>query len=325
MPPIEFPVFLGTSLAKWRRILGPLSVPQILQKVGGRISSSLLVWYRRGLTVAFKARNLLMRNSPIRVRAGDVSFLMAPEGSIAFDVWSGIRVESAELNFVLRTLRPGMAFFDVGADVGIFTLAAGQKLRGHAAAIFAFEPCRSSFAILEKNLRLNGLSEIHIVRAAISDTTGEPELFVNAPLKDGLNSLREPSHTDAQVVARERVPTVTLDEFMLRAGIRRVDTMKVDAEGAELLVFRGGQQLLKRPDAPLILYEGNSWCTAAFHYHPVELMWQLQSYGYELFVLDTPSGRVRRRSPGEGYDAMVVAVKPSHPAFQEIARGGAAA
>lgn len=325
MPPIEFPVFLGASLAKWRRILGPLSVPQILRKIRGRIASALLLRYRHGLTLAFKIRNFLSQDAPLQVQVEDVSFLMSPEGSIAFDVWSGIRVESAELNFVLRALRPGMTFFDVGANVGIFTLAAGQKLRGHAAAIFAFEPCRSSLAILEKNLRLNGLSEIHIVRAAISDTTGEAELFVNAPLKDGLNSLREPSHTNAEVVARERVPTVTLDEFMLRAGIRRVDTMKVDAEGAELLVFRGAQQLLARPDAPLILYEGYSWCTAAFHYHPVELMWQLQSYGYELFVLDTPSGRVRRRSPGESYDAMVVAVKPSHPAFQEIARGGAAA
>ena len=93
-------------------------------------------------------------------------------------------------------------------------------------------------------------------------------------------------------------------------------------EGAELLVFRGGRKLLERPDAPLLLYEGYSWCTAGFHYHPVELMWQLERFGYELFVLDAESARVRRRTPGESYDAMVVAAKKSHPCYRELFPGG---
>ncbi|MGB6884677.1 MAG: FkbM family methyltransferase, partial [Candidatus Acidiferrum sp.] len=96
------------------------------------------------------------------------------------------------------------------------------------------------------------------------------------------------------------------------------DVMKVDVEGAELLVFRGGRNLLARPDAPLILYEGYSWCTAGFHYHPVELMWQLEEFGYECFILEPESGHVRRRIPGESYDAMVVAAKRSHPCYSEI-------
>lgn len=325
MPPIEFPVFLGASLAKWRRILGPLSVPQILQRILNRISSPLLVWYRRRLALAFKLRNFLRQDAPLRVKAGGVSFLMAPEGPIAFDVWLGIRQEPAEVAFVLRILRPGMTFFDVGASSGLFSLAAGQKLRGRAGALFAFEPRPSTFAILEKNLRLNHLPEIHAVRAAIGDTIGEPRIFVNPALKDPRNLPREPGQTDAEVVGRERIQTITLDEFVAREGISEVDILKVAAEGAELLVFRGGQQLLARPDAPVILYEGYSWCTAAFHYHPVELMWFLEKFGYEIFVLDTRSGRPRRRSPGEGYDAMVVAVKPSHPAFREVSRGKAAA
>jgi len=96
----------------------------------------------------------------------------------------------------------------------------------------------------------------------------------------------------------------------------------VDVEGAELLLFRGGRKLFKRPDAPLILYEGYSWCTAGFHYHPVELMWQLEELGYELFILDPESGEVHRRTPGESYDAMVVALKKSHPRYGEIVQSG---
>ena len=96
------------------------------------------------------------------------------------------------------------------------------------------------------------------------------------------------------MVGREAVQTITLDDFVARENISRVDVMKVDVEGAELLVFRGGRKLFEGPDAPLILYEGYSWCTSGFHYHPVELMWQLEELGYELFILDPKSGGVCR-------------------------------
>jgi hypothetical protein len=163
---------------------------------------------------------------------------------------------------------------------------------------------------------------VRAVQVALSDQTGEANLYVNAAWKDGLNSLEDPSHSDAEVVGREAVQTITLDDFVAREHIARVDVMKIDVEGAELLVFRGGRKLLERPDAPLILYEGYSWCTAGFHYHPVELMWQLEEFGYELFILDPESGAVRQRTAGESYDAMMVAVKKSHPRYSEIIPGG---
>lgn len=325
MRPIDIHIVFGAPFAKWRRTAGSLTTREILAKIWHRVTARIFLCYRAGLGVAFRLRNLLTGDAPIHAQTRGVLFEMVPEGAIAFHVWSGLRFESSELDLILRVLKPGMTFFDVGANAGIFSLAAGAKLRGQAAALFAFEPCADTFGTLQKNLRLNRLPETRAVRTAISDTTGEAQLFLNAAFKDGLNSLREPSHSDAEVVGREPVSTITLDDFVAQENISRVDVMKVDVEGAELQVFLGGSRLLKRPDAPLILYEGYSWCTAAFHYHPVELIWLLESFGYELFVLDSCSGSVRRRSPREGYDAMVVAVKPSHPAFPDIAHDEAAA
>lgn len=324
MPPIEIPLAFGASLAKWRRVYGSLTLLEILQKLRRRISAKIFLLFRSGLSLAFRARNFLTGNAPISAQARGVAFQLLPEGAIAFHAWSGLRFEHAELEFIVRLLRPGMTFIDVGANVGLFTLTAGQKLRGQPAPIFAFEPSSATFAVLEKNLLLNRLTGVRAIRAALSDKTGEAELFINAAFKDGLNSLHDPSHSDAEVVGREFVRTITLDDFIARESIAQVDVMKVDVEGAELLVFRGAQQLLARPDAPLILYEGFTWCTAGFGYHPVELMWLLASFGYEIFVLESDTGRVRRRSPGESYDAMVVAVKPSHPGYPAITRGEAA-
>jgi FkbM family methyltransferase len=321
MPPIELPVFLGASLAKWRRLYGDLTLAEVLRKIRRRISGRFFLWYRDALTLAFRMRNVLTGCAVIRATAGGVEFVIVPQGAIAFHTWSGLRFERAELEFILQMLQPGMTFFDVGANIGLFSLATGRKFTCKECTIFAFEPCPSTFSILEKNLLENRLTEIRSVRVALSDQTGEATLYVNAALKDALNSLENPSHTDAEVVGRERVQTITLDDFVERERIPRVDVMKVDVEGAELLVFRGGRKLLARPDAPLILYEGYGWCTAGFHYHPVELMWQLEEFGYELFILQPDSGCLRRRMPCECYDAMVAAVKRTHPRYGEIVRG----
>lgn len=318
---IELPVFVGAPLEKWRRMFAFLTPLGVLRTIRKRISGRLFLWYRDGLALAFKARNVVTRNAAIRVSASDVKFQIVPEGTIAFHIWSGMRFERAELEFILRVLQEGMTFFDIGANIGLFSLAAGEKLLGQLSAVYAFEPCPSTFAILEKNLLKNELAMVRAVRVALSDQNGQADLYVNAELKDALNSLQDPSHSDSEVVGREVVQTITLDDFVARENIANVDVMKVDVEGAELLVFRGGRKLLKRPDAPLILYEGYSWCTAGFHYHPVELMWQLEELGYELFILEPESKAVRRRKTGESYDAMMVAVKKTHPRYTEIFLG----
>ncbi|HMD39638.1 MAG TPA: FkbM family methyltransferase [Candidatus Acidoferrum sp.] len=318
MQRIELQAFFGAPLAKWRRMYGSLTLGEVLRKIRGRFAAKLFFWYRDVLALAFKARNFLTGHAPVETAAGGVSFRLVPEGAIAFHTWSKLRFEKPELEFVLRMLEPGMTFFDLGANTGLFSVACGRKLLSKASSIYAFEPCPSTFAILEKNLVLNDLSGVRAICAALSDRTGEASMYVNADLKDALNSLEDPSHTDAEVVGRELVQTITLDEFLAKEDIARVDLMKVDVEGAEMLVFRGARNLLERPDAPVILYEGYGWCTAGFHYHPVELMWLLEACGYELFVLDSQSGQVRRRAPGESYDAMVVAAKPTHSRYREI-------
>jgi FkbM family methyltransferase len=320
MQPIDMPVFLGARLAMWRRVYGSFTVAELLRKVRRRISGKAFLKYRDLLALAFKARNLLTRNAPIEVNAGEVSFLLTAQGAIAFHAWSRLRFERAELEFILRMLQPGMTFFDVGSNIGLFSLAAGRKFSGQACSIYAFEPCPSTCSILEENLLLNELATVRVVRVALTDQAGEASLYVNAALKDALNSLADPSHTDANVVRQEIVQTTTLDDFLASERIARVDVMKVDVEGAELQVFLGARKLLEQPDAPLILYEGYSWCTAGFHYHPVELMWLLERYGYELFILDPESGRVRRRKPGESYEAMGVAVKAAHPRYNDVVR-----
>ena len=255
----------------------------------------------------------MLPNRPVRVRIADLMFLMAPKGTEAKNIWSGSRFESHAIAFILQMLRADMVFLDIGANVGIFSLATAKKYP--AAKIYAFEPCMWTFQVLQQNIYLNAINNVKPFRTAVADYSGAATLQVNAPGLDGLNTLGKPSHVGNRVVAQESVPITTLDEFIAEQGVSQVDIIKVDVAGAELFVFQGARDLLRRADAPLILYDSYRGCTKGFNYHPAEIMWFLQDDGYSLFVLDNQTGQLIRRRPEHGYDAQIVAAKPQHPYF----------
>ena len=126
-------------------------------------------------------------------------------------------------------LRPGDVVYDVGAHVGLYTLLSSGAVRadGH---VYAFEPFARNLEYLRRHIALNHLSNCTVVDAAISDTTTE-QYF-------------EPTEHDSaghlSSVGSVRVRTVSLDDFVFGSeGHRPPTVMKINAEGAEMDVFRG--------------------------------------------------------------------------------------
>jgi FkbM family methyltransferase len=266
--------------------------------------------------VIFPVRNALSGHKHVSVRVGGQHFFLVAEGAVAADTWSQSRFERCELEFILRILEPGMTFFDVGANVGLYSMAAAKKVI--LGKVFSFEPCQWTYQRLLRNVELNGLHNISAIRAALGEFAGEAVLQVNVSGKDGLNTLGRPGHPDCEITGRETVPITTLDEFIAQSNVSKVDVMKVDVEGAELFLFRGARNLLEQPASPLILYESDAMLTRGFDYHPVESMWLLQQYGYSFFVIDSNNGKISIPPNSRAYDAMVIAVKPSHPSYTAI-------
>jgi FkbM family methyltransferase len=262
--------------------------------------------------VFYPIRNLILRDKPLTILAGGQSFVLSPRGAVPLGIWSGLWFERRELDFVVSALQPGMTFVDVGANVGFFSIPAAKKLK--TGTVLAFEPCRWTYDRLLENVRLNGVTNLLAFHSALGDYEGKATMHVNVAGRDGLNTLGRPTHEDSRVVGTETVPMATLDDYLRKRSIYSVDVMKIDVEGAELFVLRGATSLLKRADAPLILYEGG-FLSKGFDYHPVEQMWLLEKYGYCLFVIDPQTGRISRPDHGRAYDAMVIAVKSTHPAY----------
>lgn len=261
-------------------------------------------------------RNALLLNRPLPVSFHGIPILLAPHGKVAGNVWAGVRRERQDVSFLLGVLQTGMIVFDVGANAGLFAIGAAKKIGGEG--VYAFEPCSSTSGLLKRNLLLNRLADVHVERIALGESVGEGVLQIHTRGNDRRNTLGQANRPGGKAIRHENVRITSVDDFMKAHGIPRVDVMKVDIAGAELLALRGARDLLVRPDAPLILYESSGFLTRGFSYHSVEILWFLESCGYSLFLLNGETGEVSNLKPDYQYDSMVIAVKPGHAAFEDL-------
>lgn len=125
---------------------------------------------------------------------------------------------------------------DIGANQGVYACAFGLSV-GPAGRVIAVEPIPRQVARLTENLKLNGLRNVSVVDAAISDRIGTAELDLSA------------GDTSASIVTgfgndRINVKTTTIDEIVRENGLGRVDFIKLDVEAAELLALAGADETL---------------------------------------------------------------------------------
>jgi FkbM family methyltransferase len=133
-------------------------------------------------------------------------------------------------------LQHGMTFVDLGANEGYFTVQ-GARLVGPAGRVVAVEPQDSLIPVIERNLTLNDLGNVTIVKAAVSDSEDSATLYLPPEL----------ASAGFTRMTRYRVPTqhtetMTLAGLFARCGIANADVMKVDIEGAEYEAVLGSRE-----------------------------------------------------------------------------------
>ncbi len=192
--------------------------------------------------------------------------------------------EPAEVAFVVERLKPGDVVIDLGANAGLYTVIAARAV-GAAGHVYAFEPGRRALALLRNNIAVNGLTNVTVIEAAVSNTTGQASFAVARDT--ALSSLADVNREDQQVASWETVKTIRLDDAVAEYGMRAVTFIKMDVEGAEKLALEGATALLAQTSPPLtILFEAFDQNTMAFGYTVRELLDWLSARGFSLHGFD---------------------------------------
>jgi FkbM family methyltransferase len=197
-----------------------------------------------------------------------------------------------------RLLRPGDVALDIGANIGLVTCQMAAMV-GPTGAVHSFEPNPVVGDLLRQSIARNGFSHVTLHPVALGDAESELELTV--PQENHcLGTLTRDTEG-----AKFTVPVKTLSDWFERSKITRIRLMKIDVEGFEEQVFRGGERFLSavRPDA--ILLELNKY-EGAFDAHPVIQI--LRRHGYDFLALP----KKLLRMSAKRFDSAGVAGSPSN-------------
>lgn len=166
-------------------------------------------------------------------------------------------VEAHEWRFYLEYLSRGMTVFDVGANVGELSIFFSRFV-GEEGTVHCFEPGAAAFKQLESLVRATGRSNYRLNPLALADIAGTTSLYTYGDWHSWSSQRERPLHRygiEAPVATREDVPSTTLDSYSGRHGIESIDLLKIDVEGSELQVLRGGRQLFARRAVKCCIFE----------------------------------------------------------------------
>ena len=189
-------------------------------------------------------------------------------------------------------LQPGDVFVDVGANLGLHTLAAARAMQGRG-RIIAFEPFEPTQRLLAKSIWMNGFAEItEIHQAAVSNRAGHQKLFLGAT--SGHHSLFQLSTPSTLTPPPVEVPLVRLDEVL--PPTTAVNLIKIDAEGAELEVLESAEAIIQNnQDIALIVEFGSSHLARTGH-TTQDWLSAFQKLGLHYRAINTETGTLEEWS-----------------------------
>jgi FkbM family methyltransferase len=153
-------------------------------------------------------------------------------GAHTHGCWLG-SYESEKQKLFESKVRPGDTVFDIGANVGFYTLLASD-LVGDAGYVYSFEPVPRNTGFLNEHLRLNRVGNVEVIEAAVSDRSGHT-YFDDTPGS-------AMGHLAAK--GRLKVRTVSIDALVSESKVLPPNCMKIDVEGGEFLVLSGAKSTL---------------------------------------------------------------------------------
>jgi FkbM family methyltransferase len=182
----------------------------------------------------------------VRILQGRLKGKKWIKGSGVNGYWLG----SYELNnqkILSQVLKRGNIFFDIGANAGFYSLLAAEIV-GPSGKVYAFEPLPENFNYLKKHIEINGYKNIFPFQAAISDKSGFA--FFKKEESAAMGHLGADS-------GDFKVETISIDDLVESGKLPIPNSLKIDVEGAEILVLKGAINIFKNHHPSIFLATHN--------------------------------------------------------------------
>jgi len=239
---------------------------------------TLLAYFVKYFTRSRQSFYKIIKNKDILVKAkikySNSKLILNIGDFIQFWIFMDGAYEIETLDFVASII-DGKELFDVGANIGSYTLSLHNK----AKYIYAFEASKINIGYLNDNIKGNKIENVMTVHKAVSDEDNKKVKLYLSPDAGGNNSIYE--RFDGEF---ETIETVTLDSFCANNEIPLVGVIKIDVEGAELDVIRGANKVLDT-FKPVLIIEFNKLAAGKAGYDLERLYDHLENMKFNAYTL----------------------------------------
>lgn len=194
--------------------------------------------------------------------------------------------ERTQTELVQREVKEDFVVFDIGANIGYYTLIFA-RLVGHTGKVFAFEPDPGNFALLKKNVEINGYKNVILAQKAVSDKTGNIKLY----LSDSNKADHRTFDSDDGRRCIE-IESIRLDDYFSNYE-GKVDFIKMDIQGAEGAALQGMSSLMQKNSHVKMMLEFWPGGLKKFGTEPRDVLEKLIQYGFTLNYM-RKKGKVMR-------------------------------
>ena len=246
-------------------------------------------WAMRGFVRWLEAGNLRVQTG----RAGTLRLVLrhlpishSQIGAIAFG-----DLESSVQEAMVRHLGSGGVMYDVGANIGFFSMLGARLVGEPEGRVYAFEPVPGNAEAIRVNAALNDLSNITVIDKAVGSKSDRVRLQL---VDDASWSKLEQFGVHPLAEDVVEVDQVSIDQLLAGGELVAPTLVKIDVEGAELAVLEGMRDTIARHQPAIIceLHETNR-----------EVMAAIRELGYRVINLEGPGSL---EEPGSGNYALAL-------------------
>lgn len=193
--------------------------------------------------------------------------------------------EPKETQLFLDSIHNGNIIFDIGANIGYYTVLASKKA-GQRGKVFAFEPDRQNLSLLKENLSINDCKNVTIIDKALTDQNTKLA-FHEEPYNKGESAISYEKSGKYSYT----VEGISLDTFISQEKISHIDVIKMDIEGAEIGVLKGAKTFFTKIKGAKLFIEYNPSSIKRYGNSPGTMLALLEELDVTItHIIDEPKG-----------------------------------